>query len=86
LDFLDLAIRLKIHFSTEITGTMPVFSDPNYIADIHKELRDGSPWKLPGLQAVVQFAWGVMLRQLSQYPIAAGLLTFMLIEIDKLFY
>lgn len=51
---------------------MPVFSDPSYIGDIHKELRDGSPWKQTGQQAVVQFAWGVMLRQLSQYPIAAG--------------
>ena len=51
---------------------MPVFSDQNYIPDIHKELQDASLWKIPGLKAVAQFAWGVMLRQLSQFPGAAG--------------
>ncbi|XP_045195259.2 nuclear pore complex protein Nup205-like [Mercenaria mercenaria] len=56
----------------EITGSMPVFSDPNYISDVHKELKDGAEWQTPELRAVVRFAWGVMLRQLSQYPLAAG--------------
>ena len=57
---------------TEITQEMPVFSDQNYIPDVHKELQDTGMWKISGLKAVAQFAWGVMLRQLSQYPIAAG--------------
>ncbi|XP_052238220.1 nuclear pore complex protein Nup205-like isoform X2 [Dreissena polymorpha] len=56
----------------EVTGSMPVFGDPSYVADIHKELRDTSGWGEPGLGTVAQFAWGVMLRQLSQYPMAAG--------------
>ncbi|XP_052809828.1 nuclear pore complex protein Nup205-like [Mya arenaria] len=56
----------------DTTVGMPVFSDPAYIQDIHKELRDGSAWAVPGLRAVVQLAWGVTLRQLSQYPQAAG--------------
>ena len=51
---------------------MPILTDPQYIADIHKELKDGQSWKTPGLRAVAQFAWGVALRQLSQYPFAAG--------------
>lgn len=68
--YTDLFYSLTI---SEITGSMPVFADPNYIADIHKELRDGSAWSTLGLKAVVQFAWGVMLRQLSQYPLAAGI-------------
>ena len=52
---------------------MPVFSDPSFVPDIHRELQDvGGKWKISGLKAVAQFAWGVMLRQLSQYPMAAG--------------
>ena len=59
---------------SEITQDMPVFSDPSYVPDIHKELQDfGIKWKTMGLKAAAQFAWGVMLRQLSQYPMAAGL-------------
>ena len=58
---------------SELTQEMPVFSDPSYVPDIHKELQDvGGKWKISGLKAVAQFAWGVMLRQLSQYPMAAG--------------
>lgn len=55
-----------------MTSAMPVFADQNYISDIHKALSDDAPWSTPGLKAVAQFAWGIMLRQLSQYPMAAG--------------
>ena len=51
---------------------MPVFTDANYISEIHRTLRDDTDWKIPGMKGVAQFAWGVMLRQLSQYPNAAG--------------
>ncbi|KAL4232887.1 hypothetical protein ACF0H5_007574 [Mactra antiquata] len=56
----------------EITTTMPVFSDANYISEVHKVLKDETAWSTPGIKAVAQFAWGIMLRQLSQYPMAAG--------------
>ena len=70
--FFQMLTGTSFTYFSEITKDMPVFSDPNYIPDIHKELQDASLWKISGLKAVAQFAWGVMLRQLSQFPSAAG--------------
>lgn len=47
-------------------------TDPNYILDIHQELRSGQPWSNPGLKSVVLLAWGVTLRQLNQYQNPTG--------------
>lgn len=47
-------------------------TDPNYIPDIHQELRSGQPWSNPGLKSVVLLAWGVTLRQLNQYQTPTG--------------
>lgn len=47
-------------------------TDPNYIPDIHQELRSGQPWSNSGLKSVVLLAWGVTLRQLNQYQTPTG--------------
>lgn len=49
-----------------------MMTDPNYIPDIHQELRSGQPWSNPGLKSVVLLAWGVTLRQLNQYQTPTG--------------
>lgn len=57
---------------TELLQRLPMMTDPNYIPDIHQELRSGQPWSNPGLKSVVLLAWGVTLRQLNQYQTPTG--------------
>lgn len=57
---------------TEMLQRLPMMTDPNYILNIHQELRSGQPWSNPGLKSVVLLAWGVTLRQLNQYQTPTG--------------
>ena len=58
---------------TEYIRKLPLITDGEYIADVHKELTLDQPWTIPGLQGVAQLAWGLTLRQLSQYQTPAGM-------------
>ncbi|RUS70914.1 hypothetical protein EGW08_021327, partial [Elysia chlorotica] len=58
--------------SEDVISQLPVFADVNYVKEIHAELISSLPWTNPGLKAAAQFAWAVLLRQLSQFNIAAG--------------
>ena len=59
-------------------------SDPHFVADIQRELMSMQQWKNPGLQAVINMAWALTLRAISQYSNIQGepssLVTTMFIE------
>ena len=71
---------------SDVRNNMAILADAQYIADIHKELKEGLGWKIPELRAVAQFAWGITLRQLSQYPFAAGKLLLCLTDSEHCCY
>jgi len=50
--------------------------DGAYVRAIHKELTSDERWANPGLKGVAQFAWGLALRQLSQYHTPTGIDSF----------
>lgn len=52
---------------------MPLLTEKQYVAAVHNRLVEGQAWKLPGLQAVVQLAWALSLRAVSQLPQGAGI-------------
>ncbi|XP_046581767.1 nuclear pore complex protein Nup205-like [Haliotis rubra] len=58
--------------AAEIAQRLPVISDPTYLMEVHREMVSVTAWAIPGLKATVQFAWAMLLRQLSQYPLAGG--------------
>ncbi|KAL3882663.1 hypothetical protein ACJMK2_028981 [Sinanodonta woodiana] len=66
----DVSI-LELEDAEEMAQELAVCKDPGFVAEIHKELTSDTPWAVPGLKAVAQFAWGLMLRQISQFPVAA---------------
>ncbi|KAJ8314739.1 hypothetical protein KUTeg_006889 [Tegillarca granosa] len=51
----------------ESVGNLPFLRDETYIPDIHKEIMSEQPWSNQGLKATAQLAWGLALRQLSQF-------------------
>ncbi|GFN90055.1 nuclear pore complex protein nup205-like [Plakobranchus ocellatus] len=58
--------------SEDVISHLPVFTDQTYMKDIHAELTSSLAWTNPGLKAAAQFAWAVLLRQTSQFNIAAA--------------
>ena len=50
----------------------PLTSDPTYVPSVHKEILSTKKWSNFGLRALLQFAWAVSLRSLSQYSVAQG--------------
>ncbi|GFS19080.1 nuclear pore complex protein Nup205-like, partial [Elysia marginata] len=58
--------------SEDVISNLPVFTDGDYVKDIHSKLTSSVAWKNPGLKAAAQFAWAVLLRQTSQFNIAVG--------------
>ncbi|KAK3769775.1 hypothetical protein RRG08_046880 [Elysia crispata] len=63
---------LQSEDSEDVTSYLPVFADGSYVKDIHAELTSSLAWTNLGLKAAAQFAWGVLLRQLSHFNVAAG--------------
>lgn len=61
-----------LYFYSDIAQRLPVISDPSYLIEVHREMVSVSAWANTGLKASVQFAWAMLLRQLSQYPLAGG--------------
>ncbi|XP_065139571.1 nuclear pore complex protein Nup205 [Paramisgurnus dabryanus] len=60
----------------DLLQASPMLTEKQYVAAVHSRLVDGQVWKLPGLQAVVQLAWALSLRALSQLPQGAALVEF----------
>uniref|UniRef100_A0A2C9L850 Nuclear pore complex protein Nup205 n=1 Tax=Biomphalaria glabrata TaxID=6526 RepID=A0A2C9L850_BIOGL len=58
--------------SEEVLSKLPVFSEPDYMQAIHKELVSDTTWEMPGLKAAAQFSWAILLRQTSQFNVASG--------------
>nr|XP_021323309.1 nuclear pore complex protein Nup205 isoform X1 [Danio rerio] len=89
LDSVNLALVMALLYSLDVSfleqGTedredllqaLPLLTEKQYVAAVHSRLVEGQGWKLPGLQAVVQLAWALSLRALSQLPQGAALVEF----------
>lgn len=89
LDSVNLALVMALLYSLDVSfleqGTedredllqaLPLLTEKQYVAAMHSRLVEGQGWKLPGLQAVVQLAWALSLRALSQLPQGAALVEF----------
>eukprot|EP00794_Sanderia_malayensis_P012769 gene12769-14080_t len=50
-------------------AALPVFSDVDFITNLHQAIirPDTHGWRIPGIKSVLQFAWAVLLRVLSQF-------------------
>ena len=46
--------------------------DENYVTDVHREIITSHKWNDVHMRSVVQFAWSMTLRGLSQYPNVQG--------------
>uniref|UniRef100_A0A8C1F1Y8 Nucleoporin 205 n=1 Tax=Cyprinus carpio carpio TaxID=630221 RepID=A0A8C1F1Y8_CYPCA len=81
LDSVNLALVMSLLYCLDVSfleqGTedredllqaLPLLTEKQYVAAVHSRLVEGQAWKLPGLQAVVQLAWALSLRALSQLP------------------
>ncbi len=62
--------------SLDLLQALPLLTEKQYVAAVHSRLVEGQAWKLPGLQAVVQLAWALSLRAVSQLPQGAGIMPF----------
>ncbi|XP_052008262.1 nuclear pore complex protein Nup205 isoform X2 [Xyrauchen texanus] len=60
----------------DLLQALPLLTEKQYLSAVHSRLVEGQGWKLPGLQAVVQLAWALSLRALSQLPQGAALVEF----------
>uniref|UniRef100_A0A671S734 Nuclear pore complex protein Nup205-like n=1 Tax=Sinocyclocheilus anshuiensis TaxID=1608454 RepID=A0A671S734_9TELE len=88
LDSVNLALVMSLLYCLDVSfleqGTedregihaSPLLTEKQYVAAVHSRLVEGQGWKLPGLQAVVQLAWALSLRALSQLPQGAALVEF----------
>ncbi|XP_048024823.1 nuclear pore complex protein Nup205 isoform X1 [Megalobrama amblycephala] len=89
LDSVNLALVMALLYCLDVSfleqGTedredllqaLPLLTEKQYVAAVHSRLVEGQAWKLPGLQAVVQLAWALSLRALSQLPQGAALVEF----------
>uniref|UniRef100_A0A8C2I929 Nucleoporin 205 n=1 Tax=Cyprinus carpio TaxID=7962 RepID=A0A8C2I929_CYPCA len=89
LDSVNLALVMSLLYCLDVSfleqGTedredllqaLPLLTEKQYVAAVHSRLVEGQAWKLPGLQAVVQLAWALSLRALSQLPQGAALVEF----------
>ncbi|OWF55575.1 nuclear pore complex protein Nup205-like [Mizuhopecten yessoensis] len=56
----------------ESVKNLPLMNDASYVGEIHQALTGGQQWTNMGLRGIAQFAWGLTLRQLSQYHTPAG--------------
>ena len=64
--------RLTRVSAADLIQRMPILSDPAFMADVHQAVTSAEPWQSGGLKAVVQFAWAIALRLLSQCPLCPG--------------
>ncbi|XP_056117303.1 nuclear pore complex protein Nup205 isoform X2 [Rhinichthys klamathensis goyatoka] len=89
LDSVNLALVMALLYCLDVSfleqGTedredllqaLPLLTEKQYVAAVHNRLVEGQGWKLPGLQAVVQLAWALSLRALSQLPQGAALVEY----------
>ncbi|CAM4580827.1 unnamed protein product [Leuciscus chuanchicus] len=89
LDRVNLALVMALLYCLDVSfleqGTedredllqaLPLLTEKQYVAAVHNRLVEGQGWKLPGLQAVVQLAWALSLRALSQLPQGAALVEY----------
>ncbi|KAK7151895.1 hypothetical protein R3I94_008282 [Phoxinus phoxinus] len=89
LDRVNLALVMALLYCLDVSfleqGTedredllqaLPLLTEKQYVAAVHNRLVEGQAWKLPGLQAVVQLAWALSLRALSQLPQGAALVEY----------
>ncbi|KAK3098344.1 hypothetical protein FSP39_018633 [Pinctada imbricata] len=78
IDLVTLCLLMAVLYSFDVSileesngpetvRNLPLMSENGYVTEIHKELMSSSQWANPGLKAVLQFAWALTLRQLSQY-------------------
>ncbi|XP_056621541.1 nuclear pore complex protein Nup205 isoform X1 [Triplophysa dalaica] len=72
VSFLDQGMEDREDF----LQALPLLTEKQYVAAVHSRLVNGQGWKLPGLKAVVQLAWALSLRALSQLPQGAALVEF----------
>lgn len=70
---IDSSYLLVIEDLTEGLGQFPITNDPQFIPEIHKEIKEGN-WECPGMLGVVQLAWSVSLTILRQIPIDSQIL------------
>uniref|UniRef100_A0A673G8I8 Nucleoporin 205 n=1 Tax=Sinocyclocheilus rhinocerous TaxID=307959 RepID=A0A673G8I8_9TELE len=76
LDSVNLALVMSLLYCLDVSFLEQGTEDREenigyflqYVAAVHSRLVEGQAWKLPGLQAVVQLAWALSLRALSQLP------------------
>ncbi|XP_051513137.1 nuclear pore complex protein Nup205-like isoform X2 [Myxocyprinus asiaticus] len=89
LDSVNLALVMALLYCLDVSfleqGTedkedllqaLPLLTEKQYVSAVHSRLVEGQGWKLPGLQAVVQLAWALSLRALSQLPQGAALVEY----------
>ena len=53
-----------------LISKMPIISAASFIVDIHQEMYSVMPWSNRGLKAVVQLAWALFIRAISQTWVA----------------
>ncbi len=46
-----------------------MFNDTDFLLSLHQNIirPDSHTWKTPGIKSILQFAWGIFLRVLSQF-------------------
>ncbi|GAB6028639.1 hypothetical protein CHUAL_004471 [Chamberlinius hualienensis] len=69
---IDLTSLTTVDESDELFQRFPLIAEEEFVPSLHKEILNPKPWKCPSLKAIIQFAWGVSLRTLSQAPSMQG--------------
>ncbi|XP_002740701.1 nuclear pore complex protein Nup205 [Saccoglossus kowalevskii] len=66
---MDVSIlEQAIEDKEDIANQLPILADSSYVPDVHNLLFSEDEWSTPGLKAVLQFVWGVALRNIAQQP------------------
>ena len=53
---------------SEIIQKFAIIADESFIPDINREIISDHKWTNAGIKSLIQFAWALTLRALSQYP------------------
>ena len=51
---------------------LPIVADNQFIKELHEELMSDRQWVIPGVKALLQFAWSLTLLILDQFYLVGG--------------
>ncbi|XP_014664623.1 PREDICTED: LOW QUALITY PROTEIN: nuclear pore complex protein Nup205-like [Priapulus caudatus] len=74
---IDVSVLEQAEDTEGVLEKLPILADAGFVPALHKEILAEYRWECTELKTIVQFAWGVTLRVLSQHPASQGLNEFL---------